>query len=92
MVLAGTELSFFVKIRMILCFEFLLMMTGVLVVTEQLLTDSRTTLAVPPARDLGCTTSCEGTEPGQLTPTGQRDEPYHLAIKAGGKEEEGWVF
>lgn len=81
---------------MMLCFEFLLIM---LVIAHwcfscyrAVLTDSRTTLAVPPARDLGCTGSCEGTEPGQLTPTGQRDVPYHLAIKAGGKEEEGWVF
>jgi len=38
----------------------------------------------------------EGTQPGQLTPTDQRDIPYHItsrsAIKAGGKKEERRTF
>lgn len=48
-----------------------------------------------PVRRLGCTRSWEGTLPGQLTPTNQRNIPSHLipsdsAIKAGGKQEEVW--
>ena len=42
------------------------------------------------------TRSWEGTQLGQLTPTDQRDIPYHMtscsAIKAGGKKEEGRMF
>jgi len=44
----------------------------------------------------GCTTSWEGTWPGQLTPADQRDIPYHMmlcsVIKTVGKKEEGAKF
>ena len=36
--------------------------------------------------------SWEGTQPGQLTPTDQRDIPYHImcsAVKAGGGRRKG---
>ena len=43
----------------------------------------------PPASSWGCTRSWEGTQLGQLTPTDQRDIPYHMtswsAYKAGGR-------
>ena len=44
----------------------------------------------------GCTRSWEGTQLGQLTPTDQRDIPYHMtswsAYKAGGRRRKGGTF
>ena len=43
-----------------------------------------------------CNTAHNMTQPGQLTPTDQRDLPDHMtqcsAIKAGGKKEEEGTF
>lgn len=47
----------------------------------------------PISEDGECTMGCEGTWPGQVTPTGQRDIPDPLpscsAYKAGGEEGSG---
>ena len=52
--------------------------------------------AAPPAAGLGCTRSWEGTQPGQLTLTDQRDIPHHTtscsAIKTGGRRRKGRMF
>ena len=44
----------------------------------------------------GCPRSWEGTQPGQLTPTDQRDIPYRMtscaAYKAGGRRRKGGTF
>ena len=44
----------------------------------------------------GCTRNWEGTQSGQLSPTDQRDIPYHMtscsAYKAGGKRRNGGTF
>ena len=44
----------------------------------------------------GCTRSWEGTQPGQLTPTDQRDIPYRMAscsaYKAGRRRRKGGTF
>jgi len=46
--------------------------------------------------DWGCTGSWEGTQPGQLTPSGQRDIPYHImscsAYISGGEAGQGLLL
>ena len=59
------------------------------------LTQSQGLFCSPPHQRAGwgCTRSWEGTQPGQLTPTAQRDIPYHRtpcsAYKAGGRRRKG---
>ena len=57
-------------------------------------TAPRLFLTFPPHSGTGWARSWEGTQPGQLTRTDQRDIPYHMTsaqYKAGRKEEGGGV-
>ena len=62
-------------------------------------TQSRPFLLLTPLHQQGgwrCTRSREGTQPGQLTPSDQRDIPYYMAscsaYKAGGRRRTGRLF
>ena len=62
-------------------------------------TQSRSCLLLTPPHQWvgwGCTRSWEGTQPGQLTPTDQRDIPYHMtscsAYKARGRRRKWGMF
>ena len=52
-------------------------------------------LPCPASKGLGVHQELEGTQPGQLAQTDQRDIPHHvalcLAMTAGGKEEGGML-
>ena len=88
----GIELTFFIVATMGLCVGF--MLKSVLIMKRAMLSSAYTEprpllLLIPPHQPVGwgCTRSWEGTQLGQLTPTDQRDIPYHItsfsAYKAG---------
>ena len=85
LVSAGIELIFFVVAGMGLCFGFVL--KTVLIIQFSLLLSSAYTASRPPllltpprhGASWGSTRSWEGTQPGQLAPTDQRDIPHHTA-------------
>ena len=94
LLLAETELIFFIGASMELCFGFVL--KTVLIIQacfcycSAVLTQSQGLFCFSHQRvGWGCTRSWEGTQLGQLTPTDQRDIPYHMtscsAYKAGGR-------
>ena len=96
LVLAGTELIFFIAACMVLCFGLVtktvsITTQGCVSCWEQCLHSIKDFPASPvalPVRGLGWTGGWEGTWPGQLTPAGRRDIPYGMtscpAVKAGG--------
>lgn len=95
MVLAGTELIFFIEGHIMLCLGFLIK-TEVITLwhfscCRAVLTYQPRTLlllALPCHRGgWGCTWTWRGTQPGQHAQTGQRDVPHHRGADA--KEEEG---
>ena len=102
LVLAGVELIFFIVASMGLCFGFICVgnSVGNTGMFQLLLSSAYTAsrpflLLTPPHQGVGwgCTRSWEGTQLGQLTPTDQRDIPYHmydvmLSNKSWGKKEE----
>ena len=99
LVLAGIELIFFIVAGMGLRFGFVLKTVLIIEVFSLLLssayTESRPFLLLTPPHQWagwGCTRSWEGTQPGQLTPTDQRDIPHHMTYCAQHvklEEEEG---
>ena len=99
LVLAGIELIFCIVASMGLCFGFVLktvlIIQGCFRYCWAALTQSQGLFCSPPHQRAGwgCTRSWEGTQPGQLTPTAQRDIPYHRtpcsAYKAGGRRRKG---
>ena len=83
--LAGIELIFFIVVTMVFCIRFVL--KAVLIIQEffsycwAVLTESMSFLLLTPSHQQvgwGYTISWEATQPGQLTPTDQRDIPCHM--------------
>ena len=100
LVLAWIELIFFIVASMRLCFGFVLetvlIIQGCFRYCWAVLTQSRPFLLLTPPHQRvgwGCTRSWEGTQLGRLTPTDQRDIPYHMmscsAYKAGRRRRKG---
>ena len=104
LVLAGIELIFFIVASMGQCFGFVL---KTVLITQRCfsycwagLTQSQGLFCFSPQptseQAEGGTRSWEGTQPGQLTPTDQKDIPDHmtscLAYKAGGRRRNRGTF
>ena len=85
LVLAGIELIFFLVAGIVLCFGFsmrrkLIATTENISVLSSVYIKPRTFQLLMPSQQEGRrgTRSREGTQPGQLTQTGQRNTPYHV--------------
>ena len=101
LVWTGTELVFFEVACVGLCFGFMVervLITKACLLLSSACTASRPFFLTPPHQRVGwgCTRSWEGTQLGQLTPTDQKDVPYHMmshsAIKTGGRTKKGGMF